>query len=300
MRALLALLALLVLASLAAAQGGVPGVCPAPTVAFDPARLDIPVGGAASFNVTLTNGHAQLPAALDAAYSAPPGFAVDPPTSRHENVPGAGSVTQRVTITVLAGAPVGTTRQVTADATATCGTALATQASAATSATADVVVTPAPATGAQDLIAAATQPAVLAIGGLILVLVVGAVALKSRREGVGLACPEASKSLRPGRGTSFPLEVQNRSAAPDTAQFAVANVPDGWTAFTALPEIQLGPRETRTLWLMVRAPAAAAEGTEVTFRVTAASRSHPSKTVGIAVTATVKDEAPASEPPPQA
>lgn len=292
---LLALVMVTLLAPSVAAQLPV-AVCAAPTVAFDPARLDLAPGASGTFNVTMTNANAQIPATLDATYAAPPGFAVDPTTSSNAGVAGGASATTRVTITALSGAPVGTTRQVTADVTATCGTGPAAQASAVTQATGDVVVVQGAPSDAQNLLAAVTQPAVLAIGGLVLVLLVGAVALKSRREGFGLACPEPAKTLRPGRGTSFPLEVQNRSSAPDTAALAVSDVPDGWTAFTALPEIQLGPRETRTLWLMVRAPAAAAEGTEAVLRVTATSRAHPTKGTGVSVKAEVKDEAPATEP----
>lgn len=294
MRAHLVVLAALLLVPVAAAQFPVP-VCPTPSVAFDPERLDLAPGASGEFEVTATNP-GQIPVSITVEYTAPPGFAVDPPTSENGNVPAGQFVTNTVRITALANAPVGTTRQVTAEATATCGTGPAAQQSAAASATADLVVVPAAPSPGEGLLGAATQPAVLAIGGLALVLLVGAVALKSRREGFGVACPEAEKMLRPGRGTSFPLEVQNRSGAPDTAQFTVSDVPDGWTAFTALPEIQLGPRETRTLWLMVRAPATAPEGTEAVLRVTATSRAHPTKSNGVTVKAAVKDEAPANEP----
>lgn len=100
------------------------------------------------------------------------------------------------------------------------------------------------------------------VAGVVLVGVASAIPLLLRKKAPGFAaeCPEPLKMVRPGRGTSFPIEVRNASPEPVTAQFDIGPVPEGWTAFMPLPEVQLAGREARSLWLMVRAPATALEG----------------------------------------
>lgn len=293
MRAFLALV--LLVATAASVTGQAPTVCAAPTLAFAPTGDDLAPGGSVEFTLTVTNGN-QFPANAAITFEAPPGFAVDPPEATLANMNGGGEGSVVANVTAFEDVQAGTTRQLTATVTLTCGTAPLTQASPATEATADMTVVQAQESPVDGLLGYATDPIVLSLAGLALVVVVGAVALKSRREGMALACPEPLKQVRPGRGTSFPLEVTNRSGATDTALFKVHEVPEGWTAFTALPELQLGPRETRTLWLMVRAPADAPEGAAATFRVATSSKAHPNRESAVALKAEVRNEAPANEP----
>lgn len=100
------------------------------------------------------------------------------------------------------------------------------------------------------------------VAGIVLVGVATAIPFLLRKKGGGFTaeCPEPLKMVRPGRGTSFPIEIRNAGNEPLTAQFEIGPVPEGWTAFMPLPEVQLAARESRSLWLMVRSPASAQEG----------------------------------------
>lgn len=100
------------------------------------------------------------------------------------------------------------------------------------------------------------------IAGIVLVGIAAAIPflLRKKKGDVAADCPEPLKMVRPGRGTSFPIELRNPGAEPATARFEVGPLPEGWSAFMPLPEVQLAARETRNLWLMVRAPAEAATG----------------------------------------
>ena len=88
-------------------------------------------------------------------------------------------------------------------------------------------------------------------------------AMRKKRPGLHAECPEPLKMLRAGRGTSFPIEIRNGSKEPTTAHFEVGPVPQGWSAFMPLPEVQLAAREARSLWLMVRSPQEAQVGDTV-------------------------------------
>lgn len=103
------------------------------------------------------------------------------------------------------------------------------------------------------------------IAGLVLIGLAVAIPLAMRRKksGVVADCPEPLKMVRAGRGTSFPIEIRNASKDPATAQFEVGAVPEGWSAFMPLPEVQLAAREARSLWLMVRSPNEAQVGDAV-------------------------------------
>lgn len=97
------------------------------------------------------------------------------------------------------------------------------------------------------------------IAGVLLVAVATAIPLAlrgrtARRGGIAADCPEPLKMLKAGRGTSFPIELRNLADQPAQASFEVAPVPEGWSAFMPLPEVQLAAKEARSLWLMVRAP----------------------------------------------
>ena len=103
------------------------------------------------------------------------------------------------------------------------------------------------------------------IAGLVLIGLAVAIplAMRRKRSGVVADCPEPLKMVRAGRGTSFPIEIRNASKDPATAQFEVGAVPEGWSAFMPLPEVQLASRESRSLWLMVRSPNEAQVGDAV-------------------------------------
>lgn len=100
------------------------------------------------------------------------------------------------------------------------------------------------------------------VGGIVLVGIATAIPFFMRRapRGVAATCPEPLKMVKPGRGTSFPIELRNHGAEQTTAQFEVGPVPEGWSAFMPLPEVQLAGKESRSLWLMVRSPQGAAVG----------------------------------------
>jgi hypothetical protein len=88
-------------------------------------------------------------------------------------------------------------------------------------------------------------------------------AMRKPRSGVVAGCPEPLKMVKPGLGASFPIEVRNNGREAATTHFDIGPVPEGWSAFVPLPEMQLAPREARSLWLMVRSPAGAHAGDAV-------------------------------------
>jgi hypothetical protein len=103
------------------------------------------------------------------------------------------------------------------------------------------------------------------IAGIVLVAVLIAIplALRRRRGAVAnaaLSCPEPLKPVRAGKGASFPIELKNTGDKATKLALDVGAVPEGWSAFLPLPEIQLAPKEARGLWLMVRAPPDAKSG----------------------------------------
>ncbi len=143
--------------------------------------------------------------------------------------------------------------------------------------------------------ALANVPAVYLFGGLIVVVVALGAVIAARRRGDGFdaGSPEPEKAMLPGRGASFPIDVKNRGRQPDTARFEVGDVPHGWTAFLAVSEVTLAPGEGRTLWLMVRAPPEAAEGSATVVPLTVRSKSNPKREARVAVRAEVRGGGPA-------
>lgn len=127
------------------------------------------------------------------------------------------------------------------------------------------------------------------IAGVVLVGVAAAVPLLLRKRGGGFVaeCPEPLKMVRPGRGTSFPIEVRNAGAEPLTVQFDIGPVPEGWTAFMPLPEVQLAAKEARSLWLMVRSPPEAPDGEAVDVEVRLRNPVRPDNATTVRVRAEV-------------
>jgi hypothetical protein len=122
------------------------------------------------------------------------------------------------------------------------------------------------------------QPEIL-IAALVLIALVTAILILARRAPKALSaeCAEPLKLVRPGRGTSFPVSVRNPSQETLVAQLEVGAVPEGWSAFMPLPDIQLAPRESRNLFLMVRAPETASDGDTVDVELAVRNAARPEK-----------------------
>lgn len=73
-------------------------------------------------------------------------------------------------------------------------------------------------------------------------------------------CEDAEGEVVAGRGTSFPVRLANKSKEPVHVNLEVAGVQEGWSALTTLPELELAGKESRTIYMMVRAPPAAKNG----------------------------------------
>lgn len=97
------------------------------------------------------------------------------------------------------------------------------------------------------------------------VLVAGAVvgvpaAYQARGPKVEATVEESEKDVIAGRGTSFPVTLKNKAKDAVPVKLEVVDVEEGWSALTTLPDLELGARETRTVYLMVRAPEDAMPG----------------------------------------
>lgn len=143
--------------------------------------------------------------------------------------------------------------------------------------------------GLDDLTA---SPAYLVAG---VILLGGAFAVpfllrRKRPKHATATCPEPLKPVRPGKGASFPIEVRNPSDAPRKLHLEVGPVPEGWSAFLPLPELQLAANETRSLWLMVRAPPNATPGESADVEVTARDAGRPERPTVVKVRAEVEAE----------
>lgn len=80
------------------------------------------------------------------------------------------------------------------------------------------------------------------------------------RVNVEAFCEEPEREVVAGRGTSFPVVLRNKSSEPAHVTLEVTEVEEGWSALTTLPDLELGPKESRTLYMMVRAPDEARKG----------------------------------------
>lgn len=130
------------------------------------------------------------------------------------------------------------------------------------------------------------------VAGLVLVVVTVAIVLLMRRRrpaGAMLTCPEPLKFVKAGRGASFPIEVRNHAAKPARLALCVGAVPEGWSAFLPLPDIQLAANEVRGLWLMVRAPESAKTGDAVDVEIVATDAALPNKPKKMRVRAEVSE-----------
>lgn len=73
-------------------------------------------------------------------------------------------------------------------------------------------------------------------------------------------CEEPEREVVAGRGTSFPIVLRNKSSEAVHVALEVTDVKEGWSALTTLPDLELGPKESRTIYMMVRAPDQARSG----------------------------------------
>lgn len=101
----------------------------------------------------------------------------------------------------------------------------------------------------------------IVFGVIVAGAVVGVPAVyRSRGAKIEASVDEGEKDVIAGRGTSFPVTLKNTSKDPVPVKLEVADVQEGWSALTTLPDLEMGPRETRTVYMMVRAPPDAKAG----------------------------------------
>lgn len=118
--------------------------------------------------------------------------------------------------------------------------------------------------------------------------------------GVAISCPEASKTVAPGRGTSFPIRIRNDGRGKDVVSLSTTPVPPGWDTFLPLVDIPLEPREEQTVWLSVKSPDDAESGDHLVVKVTARSSSAAGEQATIDTLTTVRAPQTKSSPPPPA
>lgn len=265
-----ALLLLLVLVAPVAYAQVPPAVTACGTISIpaDPASpAPVPGGGRADIVVDVENaGQLAATVTVTATTSAPGWLIVSSPAPATVG----GQTTGSFTVTVEATPDAGGDALVLLAASGTCDSPLGgqcpPQACNAGNANAQVNVPFQPADGFQfPGLGALNVPLEYLVAGIVLVGLATAIPLAMRRNKGGIVadCPEPLKMVKPGRGTSFPIELRNGAKEPSSAQFEVGPVPEGWSAFMPLPEVQLAGREARSLWLMVRSPANAAQGDAV-------------------------------------
>jgi hypothetical protein len=274
-RGLLLAFALLLVASApqALAQGGLPAACGPLEVTVAQASAAVAPGASTTLTVTVANTGNANAAVVVAASVASAGWRVSPEQA-DAVVNGGQSAPFEFTASAAEGAASQATVNFVAEASCQAGplTCPTGQQFCRTSAPASAGLTLAQPEGFRipgltDL----DVPLEYLVGGLLLLAAAVLLPLltKRRRGGFVATCPEPLKLLRAGQGVSFPIEVTNRSKSALTVTFDVGKVPDGWSAFMAMPELQVAPGEKRSLWLMVRAPAVAATGAraDVSLRV---------------------------------
>jgi uncharacterized repeat protein (TIGR01451 family) len=86
------------------------------------------------------------------------------------------------------------------------------------------------------------------------------IAYRRRGARVRAACEDSEREVAPGRGTSYPITIENESSDAVSIDLEVTDVQEGWSALTTLPNLELGAEESRTIYMMVRAPEEAKPG----------------------------------------
>ncbi|HVL88043.1 MAG TPA: hypothetical protein VM681_08600 [Candidatus Thermoplasmatota archaeon] len=261
----------------AAPTGAQQPVCAAASyaLAVDPATARLPPGETAAYNVTLASTDA-VTASVRLSFSQPDAAEWSRAPEAEEFTLAPGS-TKTVVLRLTAPQSVGAARfaGVTATASVTCPPPIPVPGAPPVSGpvltqtvTASLEVPPPPfvppSGGGVGLGVLLLFPLALAA--------VGAGAwwyLRSMGAPPLLSAPEPRKNVEPGKGVSFPLRLRNGSSQRATLRLDVQGGAEGWTAFLAMPDVQLDPREERTLYVLVRSPAGARAGEHVEFSVTA-------------------------------
>jgi hypothetical protein len=297
MRLLPALVLVLSLVPLAAAQapaaacGPIAATATSPTGAFSP-------GQRAEITVAVQNNGTRGVDTTVSISEPTAGWRIDNPDDQTQTIANGGTGTFSFTVLPTADATVDL--QVTFQVAGAC----ALPAPGLPGCPAGVCTTSAPAVGAAVRLATPSGgglpglgdldfPLEYLVAGVVLVGVAVTIPFLLRRKPGGFVadCPEPLKMVRPGRGTSFPIDVRNASADPLTAQFEIGPVPEGWTAFMPLPEVQLAGKEARSLWLMVRSPATAREGEVADVEIRLRSEARPDLAATLRVRAEVNPAA---------
>lgn len=102
--------------------------------------------------------------------------------------------------------------------------------------------------------------ALLVLGGLAVIGIAGAAAVLLRPKGLVVKVPEPERTMPPGGGASFPVQVENRAADPIEAVVRVLGVPDTWRLIAPPTEVSLKPGASTTVQVLVRSPADARPG----------------------------------------
>lgn len=101
----------------------------------------------------------------------------------------------------------------------------------------------------------------IVFGVIVAGAVVGVPLVYSQRGAkIDASVEEPEKDVVAGRGTSFPVTLKNQGKDPVPVRLEVSEVQEGWSALTTLPDLEMGPKETRTVYMMVRAPPDAKPG----------------------------------------
>ncbi|HVL49242.1 MAG TPA: hypothetical protein VM889_11845 [Candidatus Thermoplasmatota archaeon] len=110
------------------------------------------------------------------------------------------------------------------------------------------------------------------------VVVVGAVSVvavaRSRESRLVLTPERSAFEVTPADGGRVSVAIENRRGEPVTALVS-AEASAGWTAFVAVPEVELEGKEEIRFWVSVRPPPGTRMGAKGRVVVRAASRAHP-------------------------
>lgn len=300
MRALLALVLLAALLPQAAAQLPI-DPCGAPTLTLLGPTAPVPQGGQAAVSATVGNpGQAQMRMTVVAATTSSEWSLVEPTEQAFDLAAGAQ---RTVNFTIQASANAVGAAQVTVSGQGDCASGVPggcpnAQACVRQLPSRSLTVEVERASGFRlPGLDAIDFPLEYLAAGILLVAVAVAIPLLARKRrpvGPAVQCPEPLKRVKPGRGASFPIELRNPNETPLKLDLAVGAVPDGWSAFLPVPDMQLAARETRSVWLMVRAPPEARAGQACDVDVTASDAQHPQRKRVVKMRAEVDEDATGS------
>lgn len=107
-----------------------------------------------------------------------------------------------------------------------------------------------------------------AAGGM---LALGVVLVRKRKGGLRVETEAPIQEVLPGRGASFPVLVTNEGGQKASLGLTTSEVPPGWSAILPVDRIELGPNESTTIWLTLKAPAVAHPGEHIQVSFVATS-----------------------------